>query len=150
MVYRVLTYKKFKMKKYYCVETDEQVNFGDNLNLTFFKETEDGKVTVEKNIAFTEDILDWMIEMGFVEEREVGEDEDKENTDLIDFGGEEPCETLADLIEDFEVLEEKVDKLENMHKDYISLINKMLDTFKEFVLNLPEEKEKKNAQPKKK
>lgn len=139
------------MKKYFVVETDEVCEFGDVLNLTFFKELEDGKVTVEKEVKFTEDTMDWMIEMGFVEEREV--EEEGVNTpenDLIDFGDDEPCEALVDLIEDFEALEERVDKLEDMHKDYVALTHKMLDTFKEFVLSLPDKEEKKNAQPKKK
>lgn len=146
------------MKKYFCIETDEQINFGDELHLTFFKETEDGKVTVEKNISFTEDTLDWMIEMGFVEEREGEEEEDNTpEDDLLDFGNEPSCEALEALEEDFEALEGKVESLEqeirqfkSIHKDYVNLTHKMLDTFKEFFLNLPDKEEKKNAQPKKK
>ena len=71
------------------------------------------------------------------------------NNDLLDFE-DSPCETLTNLVEDFEALEERVDKLENMHKDYVELTHKMLDTFKEFVLSLPDKEEKKNIQPKKK
>jgi hypothetical protein len=37
-----------------------------------------------------------------------------------------------------------------MHKDYVALTHKMLDTFKEFVLNPSAKEEKKNVQPKKK
>lgn len=95
------------MKKYFVVETDEVCEFGDVLHLTFFKELKDGKVTVEKDVTFSEHTMDWMIEMGFVEEREAEEEEDN---DLLDFG--EPCEELSDLIEDFESLEQKVDGLE--------------------------------------
>ena len=94
------------MKKYFCVETDEPVNFGDVLHLTFCKDVENGKVTVEKEITFTEDTLDWMIEMGFVKERDA-EDEDN---DLLDFGN--PCEELQALVEDFEALEKRVEELE--------------------------------------
>lgn len=77
------------MKKYFVKETDEQVVFGDVVNLTFFKDSENSKVTVEKEVEFNENTMYWMIEMGFVEEREV------EENDLIDFGNEEPCNALA-------------------------------------------------------
>ena len=42
------------MKKYFVVETDEAIEFGDVVNLTFFKEIEDGKVTIEKEVEFNE------------------------------------------------------------------------------------------------
>lgn len=95
------------MKKYFVVETDEICNFGDALHLTMFKELGDGKVTVEKEVEFNENTMDWMIEMGFVQEREVEEEED-----LLDFN--EPCDTLANLIEDFEALEKRVEALEKI------------------------------------
>ena len=110
MVYRVLTNKRNKMKKYFCVETDEIVEFGDVVNLTFTKDLEDGKVTIEKGIEFTKDSMDWLIEMGFVEEREV----EKEN--LLDFE-DEPCEALSALEEAFKTLEEKVKLLESLSRD---------------------------------
>lgn len=145
------------MKKYFCIETNEQVNFGDELHLTFFKETENGKVTVEKSITFTEDTLDQLIELGFIEEREVEEEEDNTlEDDLLDFD-KTPCEALEALEEDFEALDEKVESLEQeikqlkgMHKDYVALTHKILDTFREFIISLLDKEEKKNAQPKKK
>lgn len=122
------------MKKYFVVETDEVCEFGDVLNLTFFKDLEDGRVTVEKEVKFSEDTMDWMIEMGFVQEREV---EDEKDNDLIDFD-DEPCEELAALIEDFEALEERVDNMEKMIKEVYDLIKASV------------KEEKKTAQPKKK
>ena len=120
------------MKKYFVVETDEICEFGDVVNLTFFKEIEDGKVTIEKEVEFNESTMDWMINMGFVEEREV------EENDLIDFSDEQPCEALAALEEDFEALEQRVDAMEVMIKEIYDLIKSSV------------KEEKKNAQPKKK
>ena len=122
------------MKKYFLVETDEVCEFGDVLNLTFFKDLENGRVTVEKEVKFTEDTMDWMIEMGFVQEREV---EDEKDNDLIDFD-DEPCEELSALIEDFEALEERVDNMEKMIKEVYDLIKASV------------KEEKKTAQSKKK
>lgn len=123
------------MKKYFVVETDEAIEFGDVVNLTFFKEIEDGKVTIEKEVEFNEDTMDILIEMGFVEEREAEEE------DLIDFK-DESCEVLSTLEEDFEVLEERVDNIEG-------LIKEIYDTVKSIAAEV-DKKEKKNAQPKKK
>ena len=120
------------MKKYFVVETDEAIEFGEIINLTFFKEIEDGKITVEKDVEFTEDSKDRLIELGFVEEREV------EENDLIDFSDEQPCEALAALEEDFEELEQRVDAMEVMIKEIYDLIKSSV------------KEEKKNAQPKKK
>jgi len=144
------------MKKYFVVETDEAIEFGDVVSLTFFKETENGKVTIEKDVEFNENSMGLLIETGFIEERETEEEEDV-NNDLLDFGDEIPCEALEALEEDFEALEDKVDKLEEqtsnlitMHNDFVKLMTDMLDTFKEFVLSMPDKEEKKNGQPKKK
>ena len=96
------------MKKYFVVETDEAVEFGDVVNLTFFKEIEDGKVTIEKEVVFNEDTMDMMIEMGFVEERE-------EEDDLLDF--EDKCQAIAYLEEDLEAFEERLSNLEALYKE---------------------------------
>jgi len=123
------------MKKYFVVETDEAIEFGDVVNLTFFKEIEDGKVTIEKEVEFNKDTMALLIEMGFVEEREVEEE------DLIDFE-DESCEALSDLEEDFEALEERVDNIEGLLKE-------IYDSVKSITAEI-EKEEKKNAQSKKK
>ena len=123
------------MKKYFVVETDEAIEFGDVVNLIFFKEIKDGKITIEKEVEFNEDTMDMLIEIGFVEEREVDEE------DLIDFK-DDSCEALSALEEDFEALEERVDNIEG-------LIKEIYDTVKSIAADIKLE-EKKNAQPKKK
>lgn len=99
------------MKKYFVVETDEICEFGDELHLNLFKEIEGGKVTVEKDVEFNENTMVLLIEMGFVEEREINPE------DLIDFeNGDEddPCEALATLMNDFEALEHRVDMMSEL------------------------------------
>ena len=125
------------MKKYFVVETDEAIEFGDVVNLTFFKEIEDGKVTIEKEVEFNKDTMALLIGMGFVEVREVEEE------DLIDFE-DEPCEALSALEEDLEVLEERVDNLEALVKGINNEVQKLVDAL------IEEANKKKNAQPKKK
>lgn len=146
------------MKKYFIAETDEELVFGDTVELDLTKKTKHGSHTIEETIKFSELSLPLLLEIGAIEEREVEEEEDNTSEeDLLDFGDEPSCEALEALEEDFESLEERVDSLEqeirqfkDIHKDYVTLTHKMLDTFKEFVFSLPEKEEKKNAQPKKK
>ena len=146
------------MKKYFIAETDEELAFGDTLELDLTKKTKHGLHTIEGAIKFSELSLPLLLEIGAIEEREVEEEEDNTSEeDLLDFGEETSCEALEALEEDFEALEKNVESLEQeikqlqgMHNDYVDLTHKMLDTFKEFVLSLPEKEEKKNAQPKKK
>ena len=146
------------MKKYFIAETDEELVFGDTLELNLTKKTKHGLHAIDGAIKFSEISLPLLIEIGAIEEREVEEEEDNTpENDLLDFGDETPCEALEALEEDFEALEQKVESLEQeikqlkgMHKDYVALSHKMLDTFKDFVLSLPEKEEKKNVQSKKK
>ena len=146
------------MKKYFIAETDEELVFGDTIQLDLTKKTKHGQHTIEGEIKLSELSLPLLLELGVVEEREVEKDEDNTSEeDLLDFGDETPCEALEALEEDFEALEERVESLEQeirqlkgMHKDYVALTHRMLDTFKEFVFSLSDKEEKKNAQPKKK
>lgn len=146
------------MKKYFITETEDEMVFGDTIQLNLTKKTKHGSHTIEGAIKFSELSLPLLLAIGVIEEREVEEEEDNTpENDLLDFGDETSCEALEAFEEDFEALEEKVESLEQeieqlkgMHKDYVSLTRKILDTFKEFVLSLPEKEEKKNAQPKKK
>lgn len=120
------------MKKYFVTETDEICNFGDALHLTMFKELEDGKVTVEKDVEFNESTMDWMIEMGFVQEREV------EDEDMIDFCNDDYCphdDLLNEICEDQEAQEKRIEVLEEKVKVLKTLIDGL---------------EKKTAKPQKK
>ena len=125
------------MKKYFVVETDEAIEFGEMVNVAFFKELEDGKVTIEKEVEFNEITMDLLIKMGFVEECEVEEE------DLIDFE-DDPCEALSALEEDLEALEERVDNLEALVKGINNEVQKLVDAL------IEEANKKKNARPKKK
>ena len=146
------------MKKHFITDTDEALVFGDTIQLNLTKKIKHGQHTIEGEIKLSELSLPLLLEIGAIEEREVEEEEDNTpENDILDFDEESPCEALEALEEDFETLEEKVESLEQeinqlkcMHNDYVDLTHKMFDTFKEFVLSLPEKEEKKNVQPKKK
>ena len=140
------------MKKYFVADTNEEIQAGETLQLDFTKEVKHGRIETTQDITLNEVTIPWLLKTGIIEERE--EEEEEVNTpedDLLDFQDSEPCEELKQLYEAFCALEERVTKLEGMHKDYVALTHKMLDTFKEFFIGCPGKEEKKqNAQPKKK
>ena len=140
------------MKKYFVADTNEEIQAGETLQLDFTKEVKHGRIKTTQDITLNEVTIPWLLKTGIIEEREVEEEEDNTSEDdLLDFQDSEPCEELKQLYEAFCTLEERVTKLEGMHKDYVALTHKMLDTFKEFFIGCPGKEEKKqNAQPKKK
>lgn len=116
------------MKKYFIKETDEVLEYGDVIELSLEKEVEDGCITCEKEVKFIEGMEDFLIDLGIIEEREV-------NDELLDFEDEEGCPLLNALMEDFEVLEERVDKMEGVINEIYELITN----------SLKEEKKKKSS-----
>lgn len=145
------------MKKFFMNGTNDQLVFGDTLELDFTHEGDGNTVKQHVSCKFVPEIADLLLESGVIEEREVEEEINTPENDPLDFVDETPCEALEALEEDFDVLESKVESLEQdirwlkcMHKDYVTLTNKMLDTFKDFAFNLPDKEEKKNVQPRKK
>ena len=93
------------MKKYFVKETDEQVELGDVIEISFEKEIEGGTVTVDKEIKITPITVAVLVELGIIEERE----EEEEN--ILDFEDDQPCEFLGDLAEKVQELEKNIKRL---------------------------------------
>ena len=135
------------MKKYFIAETDEELQFGDKIKLDLTKKTKHGSIEFEGEVEFSKLSLPLLLEVGAVEEKEVEEDGDN---DLLDFD-EDECDTLEEVLEDYENLEERVDileeevcKLTDLHKNYMALTDKMYNTLtsmKEVMLELSGKKE---------
>lgn len=90
------------MKKYFVKETDEELQYGDVVGITFEKELEDGHVTLEKEIEFTEGMEDYLVGLGIIEEKE----------DLISFEDDAPADYCC---EELKVMKEL---LEGLQKDF--------------------------------
>lgn len=108
------------MKKYFVKETDEEIQFGDTIQLDMTKKTKHGIHTVKGEVKFSPMVLPLLLEVGIIEEQEV------EDNELLDFE-DEPCETLETLLEDFDILEERVDKLEEQQKKVLGNLDKVMD-----------------------
>lgn len=90
------------MKKYLLKESGEELEFGDIIGITLKKVTEDGCVTVEKELEFTPDEVEFLLDMDIIEETEA----------LIDFEDEENEEEGCPFEGRLEALEERVEELE--------------------------------------
>ena len=94
------------MKKYFIKETEEELEFGDILEATFVKELEDGRVTIEREMPFTEDTVDILLELGAIEEVEE-EDENQDTIHFCDDSEEEITQQIKDCIKEIkEAIEE--------------------------------------------
>lgn len=127
------------MKKLFVKETDEVVEYGDVVGVSFTKELEDGVVNVEKEIEITPAIVAILIELGILEERDVEDD-------LIDFDEEEDdcCEELDNLYKEVGELEARIEALEETWETWGKDLKDALKELHEAV------KEKEESKPKKK
>jgi glycosyltransferase involved in cell wall biosynthesis len=123
--------------------SDDDV-IGERCVELFYKEIEDGTVTVDRDIEITPDTVSLLIDLGFIEE------DDAEN-DLIDFDGEEDnyCEELANLYEEVGAIEARVTELEETWESWGEELKAALTDLKAAIKE-KEEPKAKTASPKKK
>lgn len=97
------------MKKYFMKGTDDELKFGDMIELDFTKEGKDGHVKHHHmECKFLPEFLEMLLENDIIEER--GEDEPEDNGPL-DFEFNNFDEALDELFECFDNLKESVDAL---------------------------------------
>ena len=125
------------MKKYFIAGSDEELEFGDVIELDLTKETKHGTHCVESEVTFSPDILPLLLEIGAVEE--------KDEKSLIDFSDEEPCDDLDELYERIEDIEARVEEQDEMIEEMMKGIKSLVD-----ILNKAIEEEKKPKHNKKK
>lgn len=132
------------MKKLFIRETGDVVELGDVVTIHFYKEIEDGTVTVDRDIEITPDTVSLLIDLGFIEE------DDVEN-DLIDFdeSEEDCCEELGNLYEKVGELEARVTELEDTWDRWGKELKEALIDLKTAIKE-KEEPKAKTASPKKK
>jgi hypothetical protein len=99
-------------KKYFLKETGEELEFGDVIELSCVKELEDGRATVEKEIKFSPETKEALIELGVVELAEPLIDflDDEDEDDEFDLNA--LIKTLSDYEKKMQSFEEKLNMLE--------------------------------------
>ena len=134
------------MKKYFLADTDDELVFGDVVTVTLEKQTKKGFHKFVNDVEFSEDNIYFLIDLGVIEERECEEEE--ENNDLIHFNDDSLNEAFEDLLTDFEALENKVDRIEDI---VLNILSEARDYIKGFAKDCPKDKQNtEHKSPKKK
>lgn len=105
------------MKKYFITDTEDELQFGDIIELDFVKDRNGKTLHKHLEIEFTPATIAFLLDEDIVEEREVPEEE--QDTDLNEEEGmtEEEIQDYFDAIfEDIEALEMRIEELEDKTK----------------------------------
>lgn len=124
------------MKKYFIAETDEELEFGDVIELDLTKETKHGTHCVESEVTFSPDILPLLLEIGAVEE--------KDEKNLIDFSEDEPSDELDELYERIEDIEASMEAQGEMIDEMMEGLKSLVDILNKAVQEETEKKPKHN------
>lgn len=95
------------MKKYFMKNTEDEIQFGDMIELDFTRDTECGVVHHHMECRFLPELIPILLEDEAIEEREV-EDEESNSED---------CPVVEELIKANEALELRIDQLEGELKN---------------------------------
>lgn len=102
------------MKKYFMTGTDDELQFGDMIELDFTRENEKGNtVHHHMDVKFIPELVDMLLENGVIE---VEDDENEEESWDACPELEELSEAFDEMLEDFENLEKRVDAIEESVK----------------------------------
>lgn len=108
------------MKKYFMKETENEVQFGDIIQLDLTKRTDKGKIKHHHlEVEFQPGIVDYLIEEGIIEVKEFKEEPIKQG--IIDFDFEDD-EDKEDYDEEEDCLVEKLlDSISNIETTLVGL-----------------------------
>lgn len=98
------------MKKYFLVETEEEIKFGDTVDVALHKDIENGEVIVNKKVTVDEDNVDTLVSLGILEECEMG----VEQEGTIHFFEEDMNSTLDEIIDILKEVSDKTDAIEKL------------------------------------
>ena len=116
------------MKKYYLVESGEEVKFGEILVLELTKEGKNSTIHKHMEVKFIPELVDILLEQGIIKEENV---EKKEEDEDITFEWEEDNSALGKLLQSMimtnEDLEKKVEELEDRLTECEETIATLLD-----------------------
>jgi hypothetical protein len=124
------------MKKYFIAGSDEELEFGDVIELDLTKETKHGTHCVGSEVTFSPDILPLLLEIGAVEE--------KDEKNLIDFSEDEHSDELDELYERIEDIEASMEAQGEMIDEMMEGIKSLVDILNKAVQEETEKKPKHN------
>lgn len=128
------------MKKMFITDTEQEIEFGDTIQLDLSKKSKQGISKFESTVKVTELTAPVLLQIGAIEIRDVENDSCNIAVSNSSENEAQPCDTLNALIEDFETLEQKVEKIDSkvekfidMHKAQLKMISNLIEAFKDFM-----------------
>lgn len=120
------------MKKYFVVNTDEEVQFGDMIESDFIKKDEDTGIPAHHHLecTFAPEVVDFLIANGIIECRSDEDTPEEENTN----------KTLDEMAKDLHDINERLSSLENV---LLGMTEHMMWMMKHCINGEPCEKEEK-------
>lgn len=113
------------MKKYFISDTNEEVLFGDVIQVDLTKEGSNGVHTFSSEVKFCSELAELLITSGVIQEEDF--DDDSEDTDdMIDFG---PCCMAQKLLDTMNSLKDSIDR-------YVQVVDKLTDTIASYTESL--------------
>ena len=107
------------MKKYFMKGTEEEIQFGDEIKVTFVKDTPRGKRHCRLQCTFSPDIVDELLDREIIDVVAVDEDNEEEEE-------EKWCSELDMLTGCIKEINERLGNLESTANDIKKAINLML------------------------
>lgn len=107
------------MKKYFMRGTEDELQFGDMIELDFTRDTKGGVVHHHIECKFLPELIPTLLEDEAIEEREIEEEE-------ADTPDPEDCPILEELLRANEALELKVENLESAIDTLRALVKKIV------------------------
>jgi hypothetical protein len=105
------------MKKYFITDTEDELQFGDIIELEFVKDRNGKTLHKHLEIEFTPVTIAFLLSENIIEEREVSEEEQDTDPNEEEGMTEEEIQDYFDAIfEDIEALEMRIEELEDKTK----------------------------------
>lgn len=127
------------MKKYFMKGTEDELQFGDMIELNLVKEEDGRKVHSPLECKFIPELIDMLLENDVIE---VVEDEEEEED--LEFADDDDS-LIDDILEDIENIEKRLDVLEENNKRANKILDKIYEKVESMIEAMKPVKPKDNA-----
>lgn len=127
------------MKKYFMKGTEDELQFGDMIELNLVKDEDGHKVHSHLECKFIPELVDMLLKNDVIEV--VGDEEEEEGLEFAD----DDASLIDDILEDIENIEKRLDVLEENNKRANKILDKIYEKVDSMIEAMKPVKPKDNA-----
>ena len=127
------------MKKYFMKDTEDELQFGDMIELNLVKDEDGHRIHSHLECKFVPELIDTLLENDVIE---VVEDEEEEEG--LEFADDDDS-IIDDILEDIENIEKRLDTLEENNKRANKILDKIYERVEGMIEAMKPSKPKDNA-----